>query len=373
MANKTVAAVCAAAALLAACTTADTPEAPSDLQFANLLAMTDSAGTVRATVCSPWPSQPVLGEYILTECRDSLPVNSTAEVIQVPVGRALVFSNVHVSLIHELGGAGVIAGVCDGSFITDSLIAERIRNGEVADCGPNTEPDLEKIAAFAPDVILVSPYAEADAVIQRLRRLNVPIVVCADYLEDTPLARAEWMRFYGRLIGRAAAADSLFASVQNRYEALSARARESADRPAVLIDTRYGDIWYVPTENTTTHRFIVDAGGANPFASFGSGESAGLSVEQVLATAQNADKWLVRYYSPVDLSLAQFAAQSPENAWFAPVSQRQVYGCNTAASSYYDRVPFHPDELLANMMDIFHPEMNIADSITFTPFFRPLE
>ena len=337
------------------------------MEYATLLNIDERPGYTDVKISNPWDSTTLLARYILVPGADNIPASfPEGTVLRTPVTSALVFSNVHAALLHELGHVHAVKGVADAGYITDSTVAASIAAGTVADCGNSTDPDLEKIAMLAPQAILLSPYSAADAVVERLARTGAPIIMCADYLEPTPLGRAEWIRFYGRLVGEGCRADSLFDRVAEDYNHTKNLVAESGSRPSVLIDTRYGDVWYVPVAGSTTDSFIADAGAENPFSAFGTGDSMPLSVEQVLTTGANADCWLVRYYSATDMDSATFAALGPEILQFEAFRQGAVYGCNTSVSPYYDVVPFHPQYLLADMARLFHPEL--ADNLPPSPY-----
>lgn len=341
---------------------------------ASLLSVVEHAGYTDVKITNPWDTASLLARYVLVPQTDSLPDDlPDGTVLRTPLTSALVFSNVHAALLHELGHASAVTGVTDVGYITDSIVARGITAGSVADCGQSTDPDIEKIVMLSPQAIMLSPYSAADGVAERLGRLGIPVIMCADYMEPDPLGRAEWMRFYGRLVGEGERADSLYGSVAAEYSRVRALAAGVDSRPSVLIDTRYGDVWYVPVAGSTTDCFIADAGGSNPFSDLGHGDSRPLSVEQVIATAGNADFWLVRYFAGEPMTMAQFAELGPEISRFEAFRRNRVYGCNTSTTAYYDVVPFHPQYLLGNMARILHPEL--ADSIPPSPydFYRPIE
>ncbi len=340
---------------------------------ASLLGIEDRDGYSVVKLLNPWDSTSVLATYVLApEGTETTDIEGAVR-ITVPVEKALIFSGIYAALFHELEVPEKVAGVVDAPFITDSLISARVEAGEIIDCGTYQIPDIERIASLSPDVIMMSPYSEFDDNVQQVSRVGRPIVLCTDYLEKTPLGRAEWMRFFGRLAGRGNEADSLFRIVENQYNDIRRMGMTRAERPKILMDSRYGSTWYVPTAGGTTDCLIRDAGGINPFANFGTGESAELTPEQVLATASDANIWLLRYYFPVDYNLEDFGATSPEVRHFLAYADGQVYGCNTHHIHYYDIAPFHPHVLLADMMRVFHPEL--TDSLTKYPtrFFTKLE
>ena len=207
-----------------------------------------------------------------------------------------------------------------------------------------------------PDAILLSPYQDGNGY-GRIGKLGAPIVECADYLETSALGRAEWMRFYGRLFGVGQRADSLFAVVEDNYRRLKQRALLSSTSLSVLSDTKYGPVWYVSGGGSPMGRLYADAGGRYVFADEPTSGALPLSFESVLDRAGNADVWLIKYNRDHDLTYAGLRAEYAGYAEFKAFKQHNIYGCNAARVNFFEETPFHPDWLLSDLIQIFHPEV----------------
>ncbi|MDE5745196.1 MAG: ABC transporter substrate-binding protein [Paramuribaculum sp.] len=329
------------------------------LRYAEEIELVKHDGFTVATVRNPWDTTAVLARYILAP--DSTPAGRLPQgtVIRVPLKKSLVYSSVHIGLIDELGADTAIAGVCDARFINLSKIKNRLSDHSIADCGNSMNPDIEKIIHLSPDAILLSPY-ENSSVNARLEALGIPIVQCADYMESTPLARAEWMKFFGILYGGESTADSLFAETEKEYLSLKSRVADTEFHPVVIFDTPYGSQWFMPGESSTTATYIRDAGGKNPFDSYKISGSVPLSAEQVLMQAKNADYWLVRYASSEPLSLKSHLASNKIYSQFDAAVNKNIFACNTIENPLFDETPFHPQWFLAELISIIHPELGIG-------------
>lgn len=279
-------------------------------------------------------------------------------VVRTPVEDALVFSAVHVGLLKTLGAFDAVGGVCDSQYMHDPQIRRRIEEGSIIDCGNGMTPDIEKIMKQRPEAILLSPFQNSNNSYGKVSELGIPIVECADYMESSPLGRAEWMRFYGLLFGKGNEAGNLFDATEKKYLELKTAAEKVAYRPNVIIDQRYGQVWNVPAANSTMGNFIEDAGGRNPFSALGNGGSVALSPEKVLAEAHDADIWLLRYNQKNQKTLKELAADAPVNSRFKAFREGNVYGCNTGEVDFYGEIPFHPERLLADMISCLHPELD---------------
>lgn len=328
-----------------------------EMKYASNIRITVHGGYYEVTVRNPWDTVRTLQKYILVPRDSAMPEDlPEGTLVRIPVRNALVYSTVHTGLLDELGTVSAIGGVCNSEYIKSQNIRRRIAAGAVADCGNSMAPDMEKILQLRPDVIMLSPFENNDKY-SKVGEIGIPIIECADYMETSPLGRAEWIKFYGLLTGTAEAAESMFEEVEKNYQSLRELASKATRKPKVLIDQRYGQVWNVPGGISTTGILINDAGGVNPFAEFRQSGSVPLAPEKVLAMAHDADVWLVRFNQASDKSLNELAGDSPVNPEFKAFKEGNVYGCNTRYTDFYEETPFHPDRLLHDYIRILHPKL----------------
>jgi len=212
------------------------------------------------------------------------------------------------------------------------------------------------LRASRPDAVFVSPFENAGH--GNLERLGVPLIECADYMETSPLGRAEWMRFFGRLAGKGAEADSLFNKVEETYNSLKKKVTQcKTPCPAVMCDLLTAATWYQPGGNSTMGRLIADAGGKYLWAERKESGSLPLNLESVYARAREADYWLIKYGQAVPLTYSQMVADCPQYRRFRPWKVRHIFACNTSLVPFYEETPFHPERLLNNLASIFHPDI----------------
>jgi len=160
------------------------------------------------------------------------------------------FTSVHCGLLSALGRLGSVAGVCDYRYILLPSVRRHVESGKAKDLGASASPDVERIVSVNPDALLVSPFS-GSGTYGKLAGTGVPIIECADYMEHSPLARAEWMRFYGMLFGCSAEADSLFAVVEKNYMSFKKIASVMPRHPKLMCDLMQGAAWYVPGGRST--------------------------------------------------------------------------------------------------------------------------
>ncbi len=326
---------------------------PDMISDAQLLSMRDYGDFVKVDVVNPWDTVSMLGQYVLVDrgaTPDSLPEGYVH--IDVPLTRSLVYSAVHGGLIAELGGADAVAGVAEGEYFKTEPYATRLKNGEIVDVGSSQAPSLEAIVALGPDAALVSPFENAGHGV--LDSTGATVIECADYMENTPLGRAEWMRFIGRLYGKGATADSLYSEVKERYDKVKNATSNHVQKPLVLTEMLTDGYWFVPGGQSYMAHLIQDAGGEYPWAADKSRGSLQLDFSSVYARAADADVWLIRSYGR-DLTLDDVQSVYLLNGQIKAFKDGNVWVANTADVPLFEEFPFHPDMLLKEYSLIFHP------------------
>lgn len=323
------------------------------LSYARLLNIVEYEGYKVVEIADPWKSGAVLHRYILTSDlnRPHLPEGT---IVKVPIKNAGVFTTVHASMMVDMGVEDRISGMADVQYVKRKEIKSLIDSKRITDVGSNMSPDIEKIISLSPEAILLSPFENSGGY-GKLDQLGIPIIECAEYMETSPLARAEWIKFYGMLFGMEKEANKMFADTEARYKALIAEAKNMASHPKVLIDMPMGNTWYVPGGESTLGRMITDAGGRYCFAGDKNSGSVALSLEKVVSQCEDADLWLFRYGGE-ERTLADFAADNSAFTHIKAFKDGNVYGCSTERTTFYESTPFHPDRLLEDFIAMIHPQ-----------------
>ena len=340
-------------------------------RYAQLLQLVRYDGYTVATIRHPWRQDAVLHRYVLVPAAAPVPEGSPeGTVIRTPLRRSVVFTTVHCSLLSMLHREASVAGVADLKYIKAPYVQEGVSAGRIVDCGDGMSPVIEKIIDLHPDALLLSPFENSGGYGQ-LEEIDIPIVECAEYMEPSPLGRAEWVRFYGLLYGCEHEADSLFALVDSSYHALrhtvmpesrnpvmsESRNPDTAPKTSVLVDKVTGSVWYVPGGRSTIGQMLSDAGARYPWASDDRSGSIALPFETVLERAGDCDVWLLRYSGQQPLTRQQLLSEHRGYNQFRSFREGRVYGCNVEQSMFYEDSPFRPDLLLSDFIKILHPDI----------------
>jgi iron complex transport system substrate-binding protein len=275
-----------------------------------------------------------------------------------------VFTTVHCSLLTTLGLGERIAAVADLKYIKIPYVQQRVREGHIADCGGGMNPTVERIIDVKPDIIMLSPFENSGGY-GKLEDIDIPLVECAEYMEPSPLARAEWMKFYGLLFGEYDKADSLFQVVDQHYQTLKTQAAKAGKGCEALIDKMVGSVWYVPGGCSTLGQMVRDANGRYPWAADDHSGSLSLPFEAVLEKGGEADVWFYRYSSDHPTNYRELLSEHRGYDQLKACRQRQVYACNVEQTLFYEETPFRPDYLLSDFILLLHPDLQSDASLRY--------
>ncbi|WP_337428554.1 ABC transporter substrate-binding protein [Segatella sp.] len=354
-------------------------------------------------VANPWKAGTLLHRYILIPkgkegdemvARLALQRTSgmgcTTDTVRTPVERSAVFIAPHCQLMYEMGCQQAIRGVCDLDYInipdvkkraalSRNTAARKASSGNVSagnaaarnsivDCGSSMAPDIERIIALKPEAILLSPFENSGGY-GKLDKLHIPIIEAADYMESSPLGRAEWMKFYGMLFKKdgnapktalAAScepkADSLFVKIEKEYLKLKAEAAGYPKGLSILTERKTGNVWYVPGGQSTIGILLKDANARYIFEDDEHSGSLAMSPEQILAKGKQVDVWAFKYFGGAPLSQAQLLQEYDGYKALAAFSRGNIYQVDTSTVPYFELTSFHPELLLREFIILAHGE-----------------
>lgn len=319
------------------------------------------------TIDNPWNKATVLHRYVLVDKHQPLPAHlPPGTIIRTPVEKAVVFTSAHCQLMSWLGAEGQLAGVADLKYILLDYVQDGVKQGKIADCGDGMNPIVEKIIDLKPDLLMVSPFENSGGY-GRLEDVDIPLMECADYMEDSALARAEWMKLYGLLLGKSSEADSLFAVVDSSYHALKAKATRSPRKPSLLTEKLTGSTWYVPGGKSTVGKLIADACGTYAWQGDPHSGSLAMTFETVLDKASDADVWIFNHYGSGHLTYDKLASEYEGYRQFKAFRERRTWYVDSQSVPYFEEVSFRPDYLLREYIILLHPGLELGALRYYAP------
>lgn len=325
-----------------------------------------------ALVSNPWKAGTILHRYILIPKgkegdktvamlakRRSTGARCTTDTVRTPVESNLVFTAPHCQLLTELGCQNAITGVCDKDYINIPDIKSRAQaDAKVAhpimDCGSSMQPDIERIIALHPEALLISPFENSGGY-GKLDKLRIPVIETADYMETSPLGRAEWIKLYGLLLG-SSKADSLFSAIEKEYLQLKAEAAKLPLGLSILTERKTGNVWYVPGGKSTMGILLRDAHARYIFADDTHSGSLSMSPEQIIAKGNQVDVWAFKYFGGNALTKQDLLAEYQGYQALKAFQTGTVYETDTSCEPYFELTSFHPEILLREFIVLSHPE-----------------
>ena len=364
------------------------------MKYAELLTIVkhnDGAYT-EAIIENPWKKGTTLHKYILVpkgnegdetvaRLKDNIRENATlqmgshCDIVRTPLESNVVFTAPHCQLMYELGCKNAITGVCDKDYINIPDIKERVKLSDgkastsdtdkvIIDCGSSMQPDMERIIALKPEGLLISPFENSGGY-GKLDKLHIPIIETADYMETSPLGRAEWMKFYGLLFKSEERSDSLFSSIEKEYLALKAEAAKLPQGLSILTERKMGSVWYVPGGKSTMGILLKDANAKYIFADDTHSGSLAYGPERILSKGTQIDVWAFKYFGGKALSKNDLLAEYEGYKVLKAFNSNSIYQVDTSTQPYFELTSFHPEILLREFIILAHPKATQFGKLRF--------
>ncbi|NLF74592.1 MAG: ABC transporter substrate-binding protein [Chloroflexi bacterium] len=313
------------------------------------------------TVNEPW-TDGVPIEYVLVQCGTPAPeMEDGANVIEVPRTTLVSMSTTYLPFIVELGLLDNLVGLDAPDYVSTPEVREKIDAGELVTIGSGAEVNVEAVLDLDPSLIMTygsgSPDYDAHPV---LIEAGLPVVLNAEYMDTSPLGRAEWLKFIALFFNLEAEGETLFDDIAAQYNELTAMTADLEERPTVFTNTPYDGTWYMPGGNSFVAKLLADAGADYLWSDDESTGSLYLDFETVFERAADADFWVNAggFWFSLDDALAederfeQFAAFQNGNVWSNNLALNEFGG-----NDYWEGGVANPQLVLADLIAIFHPDL----------------
>ena len=320
-----------------------------DIQYYN--------GYKKLIIKSPYPGATQYQEFILVS--DKRSDFEGQNKIYIPVEKVVATSTTHIPMIEVLGEANSLIGFPTTDYISSEETRKRIEEGKVTDLGNVQDFNTELLISLQPDVLVAFSMGTSTKLFSNIERNGIPVIFNGDWLEDTPLGRAEWIKFFGALYNRDREADSLFGVIETEYLKAVEIAKSSLEKPVIMSGVLYKDKWNLPAGESFTAQLYRDA-----FTEYVWEDSKGqgslvLSFESVFERARNADLWIGSgYFTTLD----DLGNANPHYRQFKSFEEGQVYSFSKRRSSnggvaYFELGPLQPHVVLKDLIKVAHPEL----------------
>ncbi len=326
-------------------------------------------------VTSAWPGAETHFTYALVPREKlatiTLPRDAYNAIIAIPVEKMVITSTTHIPSLELLGTLDAVVGFPDTDLISSSAARNRIDKGLIKELGTNENINTEIALELNPEVVIGFGINGTNKAYETLKRSGIPIVYNGEWTEQTPLGKAEWIKFFAPFFQKEAEADSIFKDIEKSYKQAKALAQNAKEKPTVLTGGLYKDVWYVAGGKSWMSQFLEDAQADYLWADTDEKGSIGLSLEAVLEKGKKADFW---FNPSLHTSYEELLQANSHYEQFSAFSNRKVFSNAvkkgvTGGLLFYELAPQRPDLVLHDLISILHPEL-LTD---YQPhFFMPL-
>ncbi len=308
----------------------------------------------RVQVRNPQDTTEIMGTYLLSQNLDSHTDSMpwTAKV-QIPVKKAALNSTTFIPFFSKINQSDRIGGVTFTDMIVNEDIKSLIAAGEIVELTSGGELDYEKVLALDPDVFMAYRYGESN--FQRYIDQGIPVVMNMEFLETSPLGRAEWIKLAGCLTGKYDEAVKIFERIEREYNDLRTLAGKAENQPRVFTGMTYGSNWFVQGNKSFVAQYIRDAHGIYSFEHIEGHGSREVDIESVFQVIKDADYWGM--VASGELSYQQILDTDRRFTQFASFQKGQIFACNTSEVDYFGDAVMEPEKILADIIAIIHTDL----------------
>jgi iron complex transport system substrate-binding protein len=332
----------------------------NEIQYAKGFEVYKYDGYSLVKINNPWPESKESFSYVLKQKNAIVPdslIHFT--IIPIPLKTIVVTSTTHIPSLEMLGIENTLIGFPHTDYISSEKTRKRIAAGKVREVGKNESLNTEVLLDIQPDVIVGFGLNNSNPTLDILQKTGLKVMFNGDWTEQSPLGKAEWIKFFGALYGLDSKANSIFSTIEKEYKATLALAKKVTKKPSALSGAMFQDQWYVPQGESWAALFLKDAKANYLWADTKGTGGLPLPFEVVLEKAQKAEYWI----APGDFSsLKQMSDSNPHYVQFDSFRNKKVYSyaLNKGAKGgtlYFEWSPTRPDWVLKDLIKIFHPEL----------------
>ena len=286
--------------------------------------------------------------------------NTKLNTIQIPVKNIVVTSTTHIPMVELLQSENAIVGFPHGQYVSSERTRKLLDAGKIAEIGKENSLNTEILLDLQPELVVGYSVTSPDKSLTTLQKAGINVIYNGDWLEETPLGKAEWIKFFGVLFDKEKQADSIFKAIETNYVNAKKSALLGLQKPTVLSGAIMSkDIWNLPAGESFVAQFLKDANLTYLWKDTKGKGSLSLSFESVFDKGANADIWIAPGYFTSKKQLlesnalyAKFKAFQDDNI-YTPTTKKGKSG----GVLYYELATTRPDLVLKDLIKITNPAL----------------
>ena len=350
--------------------------AKSEFIYAEGFTITHDENFKILTIKNPWPKAEKEYKYALVPKNVASKITLNKDefdgIITIPIENIVVTSTTHIPALELLGVEQTLVGFPGTDYVSSEKTRARIDKESIRELGKNEGVNTEVLLELKPDVVIGFGIDGNNKTFETIKKAGIPVIYNGDWVEKSPLAKAEWIKFFGVLYNKEKEADSIFNTIEKNYLEAKTIAAKVDKQPSVLSGAMHKDVWYLPNGTSPEAQILKDANVNYLWNETTGSGSLALNFESVYVKAKDADIWLSpSYYT----SLEALKNANPFYTKFDAYKNKKIYSFATNTGStggvlYYELGTARPDLVLKDIIKICHPEL-LSEYKPY--FFKPLE
>jgi iron complex transport system substrate-binding protein len=309
---------------------------------------------------SPYPDAKEQFEYVLIPKEKKIPSTvSKSKIIRTPIEKLVVTSTTHIPMSELLEEENSLVGFPNLAYISSTKTRQLIADNHIQELGNEQDINTEILLNLQPEIVIGFSMSSNNKMFANIEKAGIPVLLNGDWLEETPLGRAEWIKFFGVLFAKEKQADSIFNTIEKQYTEAITIAKNAKTKPTILSGALFKDIWNLPAGESFVAQFLKDANTNYLWADTKGKGSLSLSFESVFEKGKSAKLWIdPSYYT----SLEQLKSANQHYTEFDAFKNKNVYSfANKKGENggvlYYELAPVQPHIVLKDIIKVTHPEL----------------
>lgn len=340
----------------------------SKVQYAKGFSIVKENGSTKLIIKKPFLNANTVSKYTIVKKSKSVKKQNTKSTIQVPLQKVIVTSTTHIPMVELLQEEKAIVGFPHAAYISSKKSRNLVTQGKIKEIGKEGSLNTEIVLDIEPELVVGYSVNNADRSLTTIEKSGIPVIYNGDWLEETPLGRAEWIKFFGVLFDKEKAADSIFKIIENNYLKAKAIAKNNSSQKTVLSGAvMSNDVWNLPAGESFVAQFLKDANLNYLWKDTKGKGSLSLSFESVYDKALNADIWISPGYFNSKEQMLNF---NPLYENFKAFKNDLIFTPTTKKGDsggvlYYELGLSRPDLVLKDIIKITQPKLLKDYTLTF--------
>lgn len=268
--------------------------------------------------------------------------------------KTIVLSTTHIGSLQALNQLQLIIGCPSLNFVANTNL--KARKDSLIQINNESELPLEKIFYSKAQLFIHSAYTPELNQHKLLSDKNIISLPNQDWKETSPLARAEWVKAIGFLIGEYERAKEVYQNIEKNYLFLKQEAAKLPYSKTAICGNIYADYWNTPAKDSYAAQLLRDAKIDYRYKDVGGKTTLSLTLEQVIAENTQSFIWI----NP-GLASKKELLQSNPKAYLIPAFEKDAIYCYSHNNNYYwENSLVYPDRILSDLIQIAHPNQSIV-------------